>query len=47
MFTRKWQQLRWVRYVALAPLLLLLNGCATHSIWWIFDPRVPVAEMFQ
>ena len=39
MFTRKWQQLRWVRYVALAPLLLLLNGCATHSIWWIFDPR--------
>ncbi|MBN2679613.1 COX aromatic rich motif-containing protein [Acidithiobacillus montserratensis] len=27
------------RYLALAPLLLLLNGCAKHSAWWIFNPQ--------
>ncbi|PKY11589.1 cytochrome ubiquinol oxidase subunit II [Acidithiobacillus marinus] len=34
----KMKYIRW-RYWMFAPLLLLLNGCAKHSAWWIFDPK--------
>ncbi len=33
--TRFWR----LRYVVLAPLLLMLNGCAKNSVWWIFNPQ--------
>ncbi|MDD2748602.1 MAG: COX aromatic rich motif-containing protein [Acidithiobacillus sp.] len=32
-------KLSHLRYLAIVPLLLLLNGCAKHSIWWIFNPK--------
>ncbi|MCL5980012.1 MAG: COX aromatic rich motif-containing protein [Gammaproteobacteria bacterium] len=33
---------RWVRYLALAPLLLL-SGCSTQG-FWLFDPKGPMAN---
>ncbi len=37
--TRKTRWIRWFRYLLLAPISLLLNGCSGHSVWWIFDPQ--------